>query len=98
LKPQADLYGKYNDVCYHALHIDVSCADPALTLPDGLKDEDYRKTKPGRIPVLSELERKIRAVSRERRLLMCPFFDDYDRLLRCVACRWRSTQKNKHKP
>ena len=68
-------------MCYHALHIDVSCADPALTLPDGLKDEDYRKNKPGRIPVLSELERKIRAVSRERRLLMCPFFDDYDRSL-----------------
>ena len=48
---QFDIYGKSNDICYHALHIDVSNADPALTLQDGLKDDDYRHHRTGRIPV-----------------------------------------------
>uniref|UniRef100_A0A7S0VXZ6 EF-hand domain-containing protein n=1 Tax=Hemiselmis tepida TaxID=464990 RepID=A0A7S0VXZ6_9CRYP len=77
---QFDRYGKSNDVCYHALHKDVSEMDPALTLPDGLKDADYRVDKKGRIPVLSELERRVRRVARDRGLLMIPFFDDFDKL------------------
>mmetsp|Transcript_26997 Transcript_26997/g.52624 ORF Transcript_26997/g.52624 Transcript_26997/m.52624 type:complete len:517 (+) Transcript_26997:234-1784(+) len=77
---QYDRYGKSTDVCYHALHKDVSCKDPALTLPDGLREEDYRTDKIGRIPVLSELERRVRRVARDRGLQMIPFFDDFDKL------------------
>lgn len=83
-----DAYGTGIDISYHSLHLDISGEDPALTLPDGKMEDgipDGRtppKGKDGiqRIPVLSDLERRVRQVSRDRRFQMVPFFEDFDKL------------------
>jgi hypothetical protein len=64
--------GRIHTYIHTYIHIHT---DPALTLPDGLKEgERYAKGTARRIPVLSELERKVRQVSRDRRLQVCNMY------------------------
>jgi len=75
-----DAYGTGVDVSYHTMHIDVSEEDSALTLPDGRQDDVVEDAPAGRIPVLSQLERRVRQVCRDKQFNMVPFFQDYDKL------------------
>ena len=75
-----DAYGTGVDVSYHTMHLDISGEDPALTLPDGRPDDVVHPKPSARIPVLSQLERSVRQVCRDRQFNMEPFFLDFDKL------------------
>jgi Ca2+-binding EF-hand superfamily protein len=75
-----DAYGTGVDVSYHTMHIDISLEDSALTLPDGRLDDIVEAAPAGRIPVLSQLERRVRQVCRDKQFNMVPFFQDFDKL------------------
>ena len=75
-----DAFGTGVDVSYHTMHMDISQEDPALTLPDGRIDDVVQPAPAGRIPVLSQLERRVRQVCRDKKFNMPPFFQDYDKL------------------
>ena len=75
-----DAYGTGIDVSYHTMHVDISGEDPALTLPDGRPDDVVEGAPAARIPMLSQLERRVRQVCRDKQLNMVPFFQDFDKL------------------
>mmetsp|Transcript_2164 Transcript_2164/g.4985 ORF Transcript_2164/g.4985 Transcript_2164/m.4985 type:complete len:518 (+) Transcript_2164:29-1582(+) len=79
-----DMFGVAVDVDYHSLHLDVSGSDPALSLPDGLTLRAIEQAESNvdavpRIPVLSQLERRVRQICRDKKLLLLPFFQDFDK-------------------
>mmetsp|Transcript_37314 Transcript_37314/g.117566 ORF Transcript_37314/g.117566 Transcript_37314/m.117566 type:complete len:415 (-) Transcript_37314:274-1518(-) len=80
-----DMFGTTVDVDYHSLHLDISGSDPALSLPDGLTQSTIEQRQSHmdaipRIPVLSQLERRVRQICRDKKLHLLPFFQDFDKM------------------